>query len=171
MSGTVRNCPGLLCHLREPWHRTSLVCINQTVADRGLGQCCQRQSPHLLWSLISPLRALITVSGCIHQRGPQGLKHQPSSAPARPCTAPVRQLSMLLGGGNCFTAEAQTHFGSVVHLRSILFHFFPYIYLFERVTHIRIHTSQHKYGGQFSPLSAKAWWEASLHTEPPCWHL
>lgn len=49
--------------------------------------------------------------------------------------------------------------------------FFPYIYLFERVTHTCIHTSQYKYGGQFSPLSAKAWWEASLHTEPPCWHL
>lgn len=87
VSGTVRNCPGLLCHLREPWHRTSLVCINQPVADRGLGQ----------WSLIYPLKALITVSCCIHQRAAQGLKHQPNSAPARPCTAPVRQLSMLLG--------------------------------------------------------------------------
>ena len=136
----VRNCPGL------PWHRTSLVCTNQTVADRGLGQCPQRQSPYLLWSLISLLKALITVSGCIHHSAAQGLMHQPSSAPARPCTAractvPARQLSMLLGGRKrlhcrgtdtlCFSCAPKVHSIS----------FFPYIYLFERMTHICIHTS------------------------------
>lgn len=135
VSGTVRNCPGL------PWHRTSLVCTNQTVADRGLRQRHQRQSPYLLRSLISLLKALITVSGCIHHSAAQGLMHQPSSAPARPCTAAARQLSMLLGGRkrlHCrgtdtlrFSCAPKVHFIS----------FFPYIYLFERVIHIGIHTS------------------------------